>query len=177
LIGRLELERAGRAGHASGIGGRSLCRRARACAACFGRRAAVRRGDGAKNGLCLAVKASQPPGRSQQGTCRVSESVGSWSRVGCGLPLTACAASLRPSFSTCTTNRRDACGCASASRFQRQASDTHAEYNGRIVRSRRVSRYRGRRARSSDRQLKCGHGRSVGRIEHSATVAGRAPTT
>jgi hypothetical protein len=178
VIGRLQLERAGRAGHASEIGGRSLCRRARAGAACFGRRVAVRRGDGAKNGSCLAVKASEPPGRSQQGPCRLSESAGRLSRVGCGLPLASCAASmLRPSFSPCATNRGDACGCASASPFQRQTLETHAEDHGRIARPRRVSRYRGCRARYSERQPKCGHGRSVGRITRSATVSGRAPTT
>jgi hypothetical protein len=121
LIGRLELERAGRAGHASAIGGRSLCRRARAGAARFGRRAAVRRGDGAKNGSHLAVKASQPPGRSQQGPCRLFESACRLSGVGCGLPLADCAASmLRPFFSPCATNRDDGCGCASASLFQRR---------------------------------------------------------
>jgi hypothetical protein len=176
LIGRLELERAGRAGHASGIGGRSLCRRARAGAACFGRRAAVRRGDGAKNGSCFgSEKASQPPGRSQQGPCRVSESVGRLSRVGYGLPLASCAASMsRSSFSASATNRGDACGSASASPSQRQAPESHSEYNGRSGRPRRVSRYRGCRARCSGRQLKCGRDRSVGRIIRSANVSGRA---
>jgi hypothetical protein len=174
VIGRSQLERAGRTGHASEIGGSSLRRRARAGSACFGRRVAVRRGDGAKNGSCLAVKAGKPPGRSQQGPCRLSESAGRLSRVGCGLPLADCAASmLRPSNSPCATNRGD----ASASPSQRQAPETHAECNGRIARPRRASRYRACRARCSDRQLKCGHGRSVGRIKRSATVAGGAPTT
>jgi hypothetical protein len=169
LIGRLELERAGRAGHASAIGGRSLCRRARAGAARFGRRAAVRRGDGAKNGSHLAVKASQPPGRSQQGPCRLFESACRLSGVGCGLPLADCAASmLRPFFSPCATNRDDGCGCASASLFQRQASESHSEYNGRIARPRRISRYRGRRTRCSERQPKCGRGRSAGRIKRQS---------
>jgi hypothetical protein len=178
LIGSLELERAGRSGYASEIDGRGFCRRARAGAACFGCRVAVRRGDGAKNGSCMAVKASQPPGRSQEGPCRLSESAGRLSRVGRGLPLADCAASmLRPSFSPCATNRSDACGCASASPSQRQTPGTHAEYNGRIARPIRASRYRGCRARCSDRQLKCRHGRSVGRIKRSATVAGGAPTT
>jgi hypothetical protein len=152
VIGRLQLERADRAGHASEIGGRSFCRWARAGAVCFERRVAVRRRDGAKNGSCLAVKASQPPGRSQQGPCRLSESAGRLSRVGCGLPLADCVASmLRPSFSPCATNYGDARCCASASHLQRQAPETHAEYNGRIARPRRVSHYRGRRAWSERR--------------------------
>jgi hypothetical protein len=178
LIGSLQLERAGRAGHASGIGGRSFCRWARAGAACSGRRVAVCRGDGAKNGSCLAAKASQPPGHSQHGPCRLSESTGRLSRVDCGLPLVDCAASmLRPFFSPCATNRDDGCGCASASLFQRQAPESHSEYNGRIARPRRISRYRRRRTRRSERQPKCGRGRSAGRIKPSATVSGRSPTT